>query len=102
METKRKFPWGQVLAACTVLALLLWFFAALGSLESAQQSLGRTRLEDALRQASVACYAQEGFYPPNLDYLCQHYGIQVDAARYTVFYEVVAENLMPSITVLEK
>ncbi len=102
METKRKFPWGRILAALAAAALLVWFFAALGSLNSGQQALGRDLLEDALRQASVSCYAAEGFYPPTLDYLCEHYGIQIDFSRYTVFYEVFAENLMPDITVLEK
>ena len=49
----------------------------------------------------VACYAAEGIYPPDLDYLKDHYGVQVDEERYTVFYSVFAENLMPDITVLE-
>ncbi len=102
MKTEKILPWGRILAALAALALLVWFFAALGSLEQGQQALGRTRLEDALRQACVACYATEGFYPPTVEYLCRHYGIQLDESRYTVFYEVFAENLMPSITVLEK
>lgn len=49
----------------------------------------------------MACYAAEGIYPPDLDYLKDHYGVQVDEERYTVFYSVFAENLMPDITVLE-
>ena len=31
----------------------------------------------------------------------EHYGVQVDEDRYTVFYEAFAENLMPEITVVE-
>ena len=58
--------------------------------------------EDALRRASVACYAAEGIYPPNLDYLREHYGIQIDETRYMVVYDVFASNLMPDITVLEQ
>jgi hypothetical protein len=50
----------------------------------------------------VACYAAEGVYPPDLDYLKEHYGLQINEERYTVFYEIFAENLMPAITVLEK
>ena len=48
----------------------------------------------------MACYAAEGVYPPNLDYLKEHYGVQVDDARYVVIYSVFADNLMPDITVL--
>ena len=49
----------------------------------------------------MACYAAEGRYPPDLEYLKEHYGIQVDEGRYTVRYDAFAENLMPDITVLE-
>lgn len=50
----------------------------------------------------MACYAAEGIYPPNLDYLREHYGIQIDETRYMVVYDVFASNLMPDITVLEQ
>lgn len=82
--------------------LLLWFFSAVLHLEEGQAREGRQQLEDALRRSCVACYAAEGIYPPSLSYLEQHYGIQIDKDRYTVFYEVFADNLMPEITVLEK
>ena len=57
-------------------------------------------LEDALRRAAVACYCVEGAYPPDLKYLEERYGIQIDRQRYTVSYVPVAENLMPDITVI--
>lgn len=88
--------------AAVALAVALWFFAALNQLGAGQAEEGRLQLETALRRAAVACYAAEGVYPPTLNYLTEHYGVQVDADRYTVFYEVFAENLMPEITVLEK
>ena len=91
-----------VLAPLVVLAILLGFFTALSNLEAGQSDEGREQLENALRRASVACYAAEGGYPPNLAYLQDHYGIQVDQGRYHVFYEIFAENLMPDITVVEK
>lgn len=88
--------------AALVLAVCLWFLTALGNLNSGQGEKGRQQLENALRRAAVACYAAEGVYPPTLEYLTEHYGVQVDKDRYSVFYEVFAENLMPEITVLEK
>ena len=54
----------------------------------------------ALRRGCVSCYATEGVYPPTLEYLQEHYGVQIDRRRYKVYYEVFAENLMPNITVL--
>ena len=91
-----------VLVAGVLSALLLWFFPAVNHLIAGQHEDGRAQLEMALRRATVACYATEGIYPPTLDYLKQHYGIQIDKSRYSVFYEIFADNLMPEITVLVK
>ena len=37
----------------------------------------------------------------SVDYLKEHYGLQIDERRYTIRYMAFAENLMPDITVLE-
>lgn len=85
-----------------VLAAVLCFVTALGNLQSGQRQEGRAQLETALRRTAVACYAAEGVYPPNVEYMESYYGLRVDKDHYTVFYEVFAENLMPDITVIEK
>ena len=96
----RQLGWGLLLAAA-VLAALVWFLTAVSNLEAGRQNEGRAQLEDAIRRTAVACYAAEGIYPPDLTYLEEHYGVQVDEARYTVDYNVFACTLMPDITVLE-
>lgn len=98
---KKRIHPGPVLLLPAVLAVLLFFMSALSNLQAGRISEGRQQLEDAVRRSAVACYAAEGIYPPNLEYLEEHYGIQVDRERYTVIYEVFASNLMPDITVLE-
>ena len=81
--------------------VLLCFASALNSLDSGRESEDLRQLEQSLRRGCVACYAAEGVYPPDLDYLKDHYGLQIDEDRYTVRYDIFAENLMPDITVLE-
>lgn len=81
-------------------AILLCFATALDSLDSGREDESMHQLEEALRRGCVACYAAEGIYPPTLDYLTDHYGIQVDTDRYVVSYTPIASNLMPDITVL--
>lgn len=95
-------PWTGAFIAVIILAVLLWFFAAVGNLSQDSGEEGREQLETALRRAAVACYAAEGVYPPTMDYLTEHYGVQVEEEKYMVFYEIFASNLMPDITVLEK
>ncbi len=92
---------GLLLPAAAAL-VLLFFAAALSSLDSGREAQGLRQLEDALQRGCVACYAAEGAYPPTLEYLEEHYGVQVDGERYAVYYDIFAENLMPNITVLEK
>ena len=83
-------------------AVLLVFLTSLSNLEQGRSEEDKRQLEDALRRASVACYAAEGIYPPSVDYLAEHYGLQVDRDRYVVHYQTFGENLMPEITVLER
>lgn len=103
MKRKKLFlPLVRLLAPPLICAAaLLAFSAALDSLESGRDAESRRQLELALRRGCVACYAAEGVYPPDLDYLKEHYGFQIDETRCTVRYDVFAENLLPDITVLE-
>ena len=101
MKRKKKlFP---VLAwAMVVVTVLLCFSLWLTGLDRRQREAGRLQLETAIRRSAAACYAGEGIYPPDLDYLKEHYGLQIDETRYRVFYEIFANNIMPEITVLER
>lgn len=90
------------IAAVLILATVIWCIGTADRISAGQAEQGRQQLETALRRAAVACYAAEGIYPPTLEYLQTHYGVQIDTQRYTVFYEIFAENLMPEITVLVK
>lgn len=91
-----------ILAPLVAVAVLVAFLSSVSELSEGHSREDRERLEDALRRAAVACYCVEGAYPPDLKYLEERYGIQIDRQRYTVSYVPVAENLMPDITVLEK
>lgn len=91
-----------LLTVAAALLVVIWFITAVVQLRSGQVRQGTRQLEDAIRKAAVACYAAEGVYPPNLEYLTEHYGVRIQEGRYTVYYEIFADNLMPEITVLEK
>ena len=92
---------GIFLPALTVVVLLC-FFGAVSNLTNGHADEDMQQLEEALRRAAVACYAAEGIYPPDLAYMQERYGIQINEKRYAVDYIFIADNLMPDITVLEK
>ena len=55
----------------------------------------------AVHNAALTCYAVEGAYPTNLEYLRTHYGLAYDQSRYLVRYDSFGSNLMPDISVTE-
>ena len=90
-----------ILLPVAVLAILMCFLMGVSNLTEGQADEDKRQLEEVLRRSAVACYAAEGVYPPTVDYLTEHYGVQVEE-EYIVFYEIFASNLMPDITVLER
>lgn len=92
---------GILLPAAAVLVLLC-FLTGVSNLIQGRDDKDLHRLEQSLRRAAVACYAAEGIYPPDLDYLVDRYGLQIDEKRYIVSYESIADNLMPDITIMER
>ena len=85
-----------------LLAVGLFFLLALSRLEEDRRAVGAEQLEAAVRKTAVSCYASEGFYPPDVAYLQEHYGLQYDEETYVIHYERTASNWMPDITVLER
>lgn len=65
-----------------------------------KQNLALT--ENAIRKATVQCYADEGFYPPTLGYLEDNYGVVIDYGSFDVTYDCAAANIMPNIIVFQK
>lgn len=83
------------------LAVLLAFFTGLANIRQSSDGEGKKQLEESIRRTAVACYAVEGIYPPSVEYMREHYGLQVDEDKYYIDYQIFASNLMPSFTVLE-
>ena len=90
-----------IFCLCAALAIG-WFAISIDRLEQGRQEEGKCILEESLRRTAVACYGAEGFYPPDVAYMQNHYGLQYDAQKYQIHYEIFASNLMPDITVIEK
>jgi len=81
------------LAGCAALILL---FSAPGFYNETQA----VRLKNAtalIREAAANCYALEGKYPDDLNYLVKNYGIVLEYEKYVYTYEI--ENGRPYIEV---
>lgn len=58
------------------------------------------QLQGAVRNACVTCFAVEGRYPDSMDYLREHYGLNVDDNKYIVEMDSFADNIMPEISII--
>ena len=89
-----------LLPAVLTVTVLVMVGTGVSNVQSAAREQQLASVEEAVRRAAVHCYAVEGFYPPDLNYLLEHYGLSVDAQEYVVHYSAAAANLMPDIRVL--
>lgn len=84
------------------LCVIFLFSMGLNSMAKTADTEGAKTLETAINRAVVQCYAIEGRYPPSVEYLENHYGIQIDDSKYIVHYSGFASNIMPDISVIRK
>ncbi|MBQ6621411.1 MAG: hypothetical protein IJH75_01065 [Mogibacterium sp.] len=63
---------------------------------------GAVAVRDAVRRTALQCYVVEGVYPPDLAYLTENYGLQINSRDYYVTYNAFSENLPPDIRVTER
>lgn len=93
----------QVLWMPCLILLVAWILLfGTGNVEERQNAESLKQVEDAVQKAVLSCYSIEGSYPATVEYIEEHYGLQIDHEKYHVFYEIFADNLMPEITVVEK
>lgn len=90
-----------------LLQLALWaliiglFLYGIRTFSAYTREKQRESLDYALKRDIAECYALEGIYPPDIDYLREHYGLTYDENLFYVDYRTLGSNLYPDVTVLE-
>ena len=73
-----------------------------GRLERESAAEQKEALESALERDITTCYALEGQFPPDLQYLRDHYGLAYDEDLFYVDYRPHGSNIRPFYIVLER
>ena len=92
----------DVAAILIFVALILAFVLLVNNITNKNSGRELQIVRDAVKNAALTCYAVEGMYPDDLEYLKQHYNLSYNEDKYVVYYEPLASNLMPSIKVAER
>ena len=105
---RNKEAMGEMAAYRREIALVLLMILLIGGVWVLVNGVGRKSgaaqtefVTDAVHNAALTCYAVEGAYPDDLEYLRVHYGLAYDQDRYLVRYDSFGSNLMPDISVTE-
>jgi type II secretory pathway pseudopilin PulG len=102
-ERKRLAGLRGVIVTLAVLVMAAFGFIRLVSAADARtEAEQEAQLLEAVRRATVTCYAAEGQYPPTLAYLEENYALRFDDERFIVSYDAFASNIMPSVSILRR
>lgn len=100
-KNNRQRLWISILSPVLITAAGLYLlYAGVGAVSRRTQEEQLAVLTQAVRRATVQCYAIENRYPPSVEYLEEHYGLSIDRGKYHVFYDGWASNIMPEITII--
>ncbi len=82
-------------------AVIIAFLFGISFISSTSARDQKDVLTDAVSRDIIHCYAVEGYYPPSLAYIEDHYGLTYDKSRYLIDYVPIGDNIMPTVTILE-
>jgi len=93
----------ETIVSILIFAIILIFFVG-GLSDAAGNSVaeGARIAKTSLMRAAASCYAFEGAYPSDYQYLVDNYGINIDTGKYIVHYDSISSNLMPNIKIIIK
>lgn len=95
-------PFSNIFALLLFIGYLWVVIASTSNLSETALAEGAEATLNSIQRASILCYATEGYYPPTLDYIEKHYGVQIDYTHYAVRYEIFASNVIPTIRVMPR
>ena len=92
----------NIAAGAAFVALIVGFLILISAITTTSDSQETQLVYDAVKNVALTCYAAEGSYPENLQYLRDHYKLAYNQEKFVVEYDAFASNLMPTINVLER
>lgn len=105
MKEKTLFRLKIFLTVCSAVlfaAVILWLIIGISNTDSAMDEQHLKNVKQSVMNGAVLCYSVEGFYPEDLGYLKDNYGLSYDENRYLVHYKYISAEICPTIMVYEK
>lgn len=90
----------KILLLVFALAIVIFFINGSTVVDSSTLNEQAKSLETSIRNSIAQCYAIEGTYPPDLNYLKEHYGLFYNEKLFYVDYTAIGSNIMPDVTII--
>ena len=98
-SAKKRRMWIALLVLLVIIAAVV-LFVALRRDDLSDKSAGA--IKEAVQRCALQCYVVEGVYPPNLAYMEDNYGLQINHDDFYVTYDAFASNIPPTVIVTVK
>ena len=92
----------SVVALLVLAVMILLVNLAINNAHQSRRSENAEIIENGVRKAAIECYAAEGFYPDDVQYLIDKYKLFTDDEHCIIHYSVISSNVMPDIRVIPK
>lgn len=99
MTAGNRFVRGLLITAAIFAVLFACAVYMLDYMNAASEDAQIEMVESAVIDAAITCYAIEGAYPKDLQYLVENYGLYYDEEHFVVFYDSFASNVIPEVRV---
>ncbi|MEG2909059.1 MAG: hypothetical protein RR945_07535 [Erysipelotrichaceae bacterium] len=98
-----KHRWSHYLFAVIIFVIMIMtVIYGLNTSDEAAKQKELEQIQSVVQKSMSECYAMEGRYPKDFDYLQKHYHIRINKDRYHVYYQYQGDNIVPSIDIIEK
>jgi len=92
----------DIIKITIIVAVLALAVFLVGRLDAKQETEETQIVHDAIRNAAITCYAVEGAYPEDVEYLRENYQLAYDEDRFLVTYIPFAPNVLPTIYITQR
>lgn len=102
MYKNKIYKWAQPFLLIIIIIIAVVSVISMDEFWKRSNDAQPERIKEAIERACVQCYALEGSYPPDLEYLSEYYGLILNEDKYFYYYEIFASNVMPYVEVYER
>lgn len=99
---RKQIHWITIVSLLGLVLLLSFFISGTNRLTTGNAKEQEEILSHAVSQSITECYALEGYYPPNIKYLTDNYGLTYDSGQFMIDYQYIGANLRPDVTIIKR